>query len=457
MKKGDGQLKKYDVIVIGAGPGGYASAIRAAQLGKNVAIVEKDRTGGTCLNVGCIPSKALLHFGKTMETFKKAQQWGFKTSSISVDFEQLMGQKNNVVKTLTSGIDFLLKKNKVTFYQGEAEIADDLIVKIGDKKIKGNDILLATGSKPFVPKIKGLEATDFMTTDTFFNMKNQPDTLCIIGGGVISVELATAMAALGTKVTIIEIANDILLTEDPEARKTVKDQMIKQGIEIFSGAEINEVKQGKILLARDKVVSFDALLVATGRKPVVKLAQDMNLAMDESNRFVKVNHFYETSHSHVYAVGDLIGGYQLAHAAIAEGIAAVQAMDGVKKHVNQTEIPRCVYTFPEIASIGMDETTAKEAGYDVQISYSNLSSNGKALADDEAIGFLKIISEKKYQEILGAVVVGDNATELIGSIAGVKHAEGTVTELANTIWPHPTMSEIIGEGANALYDQAIHM
>lgn len=450
-------MRKYDVIVIGAGPGGYTSAIRAAQLGKNVAIVEKEKTGGTCLNVGCIPSKTLLNFGKTMENFKKAQQWGFKTSSISADFKQLMGQKDNVVKTLTSGVDFLLKKNKVTFYQGEAEITDDLIVKVGDEKIKGNDILLATGSKPFVPEIKGLEATNYMTTDTFFNMQSQPDALCIIGGGVISVELATAMAALGTKVTIVEVANDILLTEDPEARQIVKDQLIKQGIEIFSGAEINKVKQGEVLLAHDKVISFDALLVATGRKPVVELAEDLNLAMDESNQFVKVNHLYETSQPHVYAVGDLIGGYQLAHAAIAEGLAAVQAMDGDEKYVNQTEVPRCVYTFTEIASIGFNETQAKEAGYDVHVTYSNFNGNGKALADDETNGFLKIISEKKYQEILGAVVVGENATELIGGIAGVKHAEGTVTELANTIWPHPTMSETIGESANALFNQAIHM
>src|SRR5699024_650254 len=188
----------------------------------------------------------------------------------------------------------------------------------------------------------------------------------------------------------------------------------------------------------------EALLVATGRKPVVKIAKDMNIEMDESNKFVKVNKVYETSQPHVYAVGDLIGGYQLAHAAIAEGLAAVEAMDGGGKEINQTEIPRCVYTFPEIASIGLSESQAKEAGYDVEVTYSNFSSNGKALADGETEGFLKIISEEKYQEILGAVVVSDNATELIGSIAGMKHAEGTVTELANTIWPHPTMSETIG-------------
>src|SRR5699024_4409639 len=341
----------------------------------------------------------------TIETFKKSQQWGFNTANFSVDFAQLMKQKDNVVNQLTSGVGYLLKKNKITFYQGEAEMVDDLIVQIGDEKIKGHHILLATGSKPFVPNIKGLEAIDYMTTDTFFNIQTQPKDLCIIGGGVISVELATAMAALGTKVTIIEVARDILLTEDPEARQIVNDQLIKQGIDIFSNAEIKEVKQEKVLLANDKVIPFEALLVATGRKPVVKLAKDMNLEMDESNKFVKVNKVYETSQPHVYAVGDLIGGYQLAHAAIAEGLAAVEAMDGGGKEINHTEGTRRVYTFPEIASIGLSESQAKEAGYDVKVTYSNFSSNGKALADGETDGFLKIISEEKYQEILGAVVV----------------------------------------------------
>ena len=456
-EKGDSLLKKYDVIIVGSGPGGYTSAIRAAQLGKKVAIVEKEKTGGSCLNVGCIPSKTLLNFGKMLEDMRKVKRWGIKTDNIIIDFEESMQRKDEVVQTLAAGIESLLKKNKIAFYQGEAKVKDDLTVIIGDQKLKGKDILLATGSKPFIPPIKGLEAIDFMTTDTFFNIKELPKSLSIIGGGVISVELATAMAALGTKVTIIEVARDILLTEDADARNVVKKHLIKQGIDIFTDATITEVKQGKVLL-ENEIITFDKLLVATGRKPVVKLAKDLKLKMDENKQFVKVNHLYETSRRHVYAVGDLVGGYQLAHAATAEGLVAVNAMSGeTNKQVSQSDIPRCVYTFPEISSIGLSEDQAKDAGYDVKVVKSPFEGNGKAIADGETDGFVKIISETKYQEILGAVVVGANATELISSIAGVKYAEGTVTELAHTIWPHPTMSETIWESASALFGQAIHM
>lgn len=450
-------MKKYDVIIVGSGPGGYTSAIRAAQLGKKVAIVEKEKIGGSCLNVGCIPSKTLLNFGKILEDMKKVKQWGIKTDNIIIDFEELMQRKDEVVQTLSAGIESLLKKNKIAFYQGEAKITDDLIVIIGDQKLKGKDILLATGSKPFIPPIKGLETIDFMTTDTFFNIKELPKSLSIIGGGVISVELATVMAALGTKVTIIEVAKDILLTEDPDARQVVKKHLKRQGIDVFTNANITEVKQGKVLLVNENI-TFNKLLIATGRKAVVDLAKDLKLEMDDKNQFVKVNPSYETSRRHVYAVGDLVGGYQLAHAATAEGLVAVHAMNGeTNKQVIQSDIPRCVYTFPEVASIGLSEEQAKDAGYDVKVVKSPFGGNGKAIADGETDGFVKIISETKYQEILGAVVVGTNATELISSIAGVKYAEGTVTELAHSIWPHPTMSETIWESANALFGKAIHM
>jgi dihydrolipoamide dehydrogenase len=449
-------LKGYDLIVIGSGPGGYTSAIRAAQLGKDVAIVEKQKIGGSCLNVGCIPSKTLLKFGAMAENIKKANSWGIKTNDIAIDFGALMKRKNDVVQTLTMGVDALLKKNKVTFYEGEAEVKDDLTVTIGDEKIKGKNILLATGSKPSVPPIKGLDRTSFLTTDTFFNMEALPDSLCIIGGGVISVELATAMAALQTKVTIVEVADDILSTEDADARKIVKKGLEKQGIAIYTSAKITEVKKQKVVL-EDKDIHFNTLLVAAGRRPVTKLAKDLHLEMDNSKKFVAVNDKYETSKRNIYAIGDLIGGYQLAHAASAEGLTAVHAMfKGNQQQVRQTDIPRCVYTFPEIASVGLSEKEAQKAGYDVQVSQSHLKGNGKAIVEGDTNGFIKIITETKYQEILGAVAVGQHATELIGGITGVKHAEGTVTELAHTIWAHPTISETIDESANALFGLAIH-
>ncbi|WP_191090715.1 dihydrolipoyl dehydrogenase [Niallia endozanthoxylica] len=450
-------MKEFDLVVIGAGPGGYVSAIRAAQLGKKVAIVERKKLGGTCLNVGCIPSKALLKHSEMVEEIQKANSWGIKTGELSIDFPKLMKRKDQVVQTLTSGVDHLLKKNKITFFQGDATVTEDRVVSVGNDKIKGRDILLATGSKPFIPPIKGLDRVNYLTTDSFFDLKECPKSMVIIGGGVISVELAFAMAPLGTKVTIIEVAPDILLTEDLDARKIIKKHLQRKKVQTIIKAEIREVKQGKIILA-DQEIPYDTLLVATGRTPNIEVAKDLNLKMDASNKFVAVNDFYETSKKHVYAVGDLIGGYQLAHAASAEGLIAVQAMNGEKpQSLDQTEIPRCVYTHPEIASFGLNEEQAINAGYDVKISTSSLAGNAKAIAMGETEGFIKIISDHRYDEILGAVIVGANATELIGEILSMKHSEGTMNELASMVHAHPAISEAIGENANALFKQAIHM
>jgi len=450
-------LKDFDLVVIGSGPGGYVSAIRAAQLGKKVAVVEKDKIGGACLNVGCIPSKIFLEFGSVVEKMKQAQAWGIKSNNITMDITKMTKRKNEVVQTLTGGIEGLLQKNKITYLYGEARVNDDLSVVVGGKTIKAKDVLLATGSKPFVPPIKGLEKINYMTTDTFFDMKTLPKELCIIGGGVISVELATAMAALEVKVTIVEVANDILLTEDEDARHVVKKHLKKQNIDIITKADIKEVQRNKVKLV-NKDIDFDQLLIATGRKPVTDIAKALGIKLDDKDNFIKVNKVFETSKSHVYAIGDVIGNYQLAHAASAEGIYVAHRLAGENiTKVRSRNIPRCVYTFPEIATVGFSEKAAKADGYNVKVTYAPLSSNGKALTTGAVDGFVKIITETKYKEILGAVVVAENATELIGSINGVKFAEGTVTELADTIWAHPTVSEAIGESADALFNQAIHM
>lgn len=450
-------MKEFDVVVIGAGPGGYVPAIRAAQLGKKVAIVERKKIGGTCLNVGCIPSKTLLRHSEMVEEIQKANSWGIKTGELSIDFPKLMKRKDRVVQTLTGGVQHLLKKNNITLFQGEASISDSLVVSIGDVKIKGKDILLATGSTPFIPPIKGLDKINYHTTDSFFDLKDLPKSMTIIGGGVISIELAFAMAPLGTRVTIIEVAPDILLTEDLDARKIIKKQLQKKNIQTIIKAKVQEVQKGKVILA-DQEISFDTLLVATGRKSNIEVAQELNLKMDASNKFVAVNDDYETSKKHVYAVGDLVGGYQLAHAASAEGLIAVHAMNGDHPQpLDQTEIPRCVYTHPEIASFGLNEEQAMKAGYDVKITTSNLAGNAKAITMGETEGFIKIISDHQYEEILGAVIVGANATELIGEILAMKHSEGTMNELASMVHAHPAISEAIGENANALLKQAIHM
>lgn len=254
----------YDLIVIGSGPGGYVSAIRASQLGKSVAIVEKHKTGGTCLNVGCIPSKTLLEYGTQLHELHVVNDWGIETSEVHVNMKKLMKRKHNIVTTLTNGVRQLLKKNKVTYIEGEATIDKDLNVYVGNDTYHAKDIILATGSRPFVPPINGLEQVTYDTTDTFFNLETLPESLAVIGGGVIATELASSMADLGVQVTIVEVADDILLTEIEEVRELLKQHLDSQGIKVITQAQIENVSQGLIKLKGQDDVQFDRLLVATG-------------------------------------------------------------------------------------------------------------------------------------------------------------------------------------------------
>ncbi|MCM3163305.1 dihydrolipoyl dehydrogenase [Metabacillus litoralis] len=449
-------LQHFDLIVIGAGPGGYVAAIRAAQKGKKVAIIEKSSLGGTCLNVGCIPSKTFLQHSEWIENIKKANFHGISAEVQEIHYEKLVERKNKVVSTLAHGIEHLLQKNNITLIKGEATILKSMIVMVNNQEFKSKDVILATGSRPFVPPIKGLHNVAYYTTDTFFNMKEQPKELIIIGGGVIGIELAFAMAPLGTKVTVIEAADDILLTEDDEARTIIKKKMNQLEITYYTKAQIVEVTRNEVLLDQLKV-PYTHLLVATGRKANIDIANALHLELDENQRFIKVNRNYLTSKNHVYAIGDVIGGYQLAHAASKEGLVAVAAiLNESHSALNQEEIPRAVYTHPEIASFGLNEEQAKDKGYNVLTKKMTFKTNGRAIAMDETVGFVKLVTEKSNHEILGAVVVGANATELLNQILAVKHSEGRIEELCSLIYGHPNLSETIGETAESMLFKAIH-
>ena len=446
----------YDLIVVGAGPGGYVAAIRAAQLGQKVGIVEKTNAGGTCLNVGCIPSKTLLEHGTKAHDIRKANDWGIETQAMKVNFSKLVQRKQHIVSTLTGGVKQLLKKNKVTFIKGEATVTKDLEVKVNNQTYQAKDIILATGSKPFIPPIEGLNDIKYETTDTFFDIETLPKQLAIIGGGVIATELASSMADLGVEVTIIEVNEDILLTEIEEVRELLKDHLKNQSIRILTGAKISKVTTSKVILDNHEDVSFDTLLVATGRQPNIKVAEDLDIDMD--GKFVQVDEHYQTTINHVYAIGDLVKGYQLAHSASAHGLHVVETLAGLKPTtVSPNNITRCIYTRLEAASVGLSESQAKEAGYDVSVTHSSFQGNAKALVKGEAQGFIKIVTDKAYGEVLGAFIVGPHATDLISEILGVKASEGTMNELSNIIQPHPSLSEAIGESADAYFGKAIHM
>lgn len=449
-------MDSYDLIVVGAGPGGYVAAIRAAQLGQKVAIVEKTNAGGACLNVGCIPSKTLLEHGTKAHDIRKANDWGIETQGMKVNFSKLVQRKQHIVSTLTGGVKQLLKKNKVTFIKGEATVTKDLEVKVSNQSYQAKDIILATGSKPFIPPIEGLNDIKYETTDTFFDIETLPKQLAIIGGGVIATELASSMADLGVEVTMIEVNEDILLTEIEEVRELLKDHLKNQSIRILTGAKISKVTTSKVILYNHEDVSFDTLLVATGRQPNIKVVEDLDIDMD--GKFVQVDEHYQTTINHVYAIGDLVKGYQLAHSASSHGLHVVETLAGLKPTpVSPNNITRCIYTRLEAASVGLSESQAKEAGYDVSVTQSSFQGNAKALVKGEVQGFIKIVTDKAYGEVLGAFIVGPHATDLISEVLGVKASEGTMNELSNIIQPHPSLSEAIGESADAYFGKAIHM
>lgn len=441
-------MTSYDLVVIGSGPGGYVAAVKAAQNGKKTAVIERNQIGGTCLNVGCIPSKSYIQHAHWVLAGQEAAKFGFTKQEVSFEFPKLVARKDQVVKKLKGGIHGLFKANRVDYIEGEASFENSKLM-VNGKKIGYQDLLLATGSSPFVPPINGVDQADYLTTDTFFKQTEFPKQLTIIGGGVIAVELAFAMHPLGSEVTLIEVAPDILLTEDEEARKVVKSQLQKMGIKIYTQAKITEVKKDAVVLD-EVVVPFEKLLVATGRRADLTLAKQLGLELDERQRFVKVDCHYRTSQPRVYAIGDLVGGYQLAHAASAEGLCAVAAICDKDKHtLDQTSIPRCLYTQPEVASFGLSLEQAKERYENVQVKKMAFASNGKAIASEETNGFVKIIIEGKYQQILGAVIVGAHATEMIHAILAVKESEGTIDEIARMVFAHPTLSETISDVAKS--------
>lgn len=443
-------MNQCDILILGAGPGGYVAAEEAARLGKTVTVVERNAIGGTCLNVGCIPSKAYLEHAHWILSGKEASEYGVTVSNDNLDFPKLVDRKDQVVATLQSGIKSSFKQLGITYMEGEARYVSDKTFQVNGERVSGKSVILATGSHPFIPPISGINDVDYLTTDNFFNLKVLPERLVIIGGGIISIELAFAMAPLGVDVTVIEVAPTILATEEEEARNIVREKMEQLGITILEGARIDKVQKEAVILSDGQVYPYDNLLVATGRKPNIGLAEEMRLELTDKG-FVKVDGYYESSQSGVYAIGDLIPGYMLAHVASSEGIKAVRAIcRQAEEPVDNSSVPRSLFTTPEIASFGLSEEEAVQQGYDISVGQLPYVYNGRAIATNSAKGFVKIVSEKKYHQILGAVIVGPHATDILQSLIVLKDAEGTLDQLDKTIFAHPTISELVQEVARLI-------
>ncbi|HFI0618133.1 TPA: dihydrolipoyl dehydrogenase [Streptococcus suis] len=443
-------MANYDLIIIGAGPGGYVAAEEAARLGKKTAVIERKAIGGTCLNVGCIPSKSYLQHSHWIHSIEKANEFGITSHIEDINFSRLVERKDQVVSTLQMGIYSTFKKLGIDYIEGEATWVKDRTFLVDGREFSGKDVILAMGSYPFIPPIPGIKNVDYLTTDEFFSVKKLPNNLAIIGGGVIAVEIAFAMKPLGINVDLIEVAPEILLTEEKNVRNLMRNKLQGMGVKIHEGVTIKEIKERHIELEEQEDIYWDQLLVATGRKPNTKMAIEMGLELTQKG-FIKVDSFYETSRAHIYAIGDLIETYMLAHVASMEGIKAVHAIcRKPDEPLDSLTVPRSIYTHPEIASFGLSEEMAKERGYDVIVHQLPYSYNGRAIASAETEGFVKIVSEKNHNEILGAVIVGEHATDLLQQLILLRQAEGTLDQVVETIFAHPTISELTQEVARKI-------
>ncbi|HHW79855.1 MAG TPA: dihydrolipoyl dehydrogenase [Acholeplasmataceae bacterium] len=448
-------MKNYDIVVLGGGPGGYVAAIRAAQLGKKVAVVEKEVIGGICLNHGCIPTKALLKSSKTYDTLLNANKYGLKVdkSAITYDIKDIIARKDGVVKQLTGGVSFLLKKNKVDVFNGYGEAISPTEVKVNDETLKAKNLIIATGGTAIVPGIPGAKeayAKGFaVTSRELLQITKLPKELVIIGGGVIGNEFATIFNSLGSKVTIVEMADKIIGTMDDDVIDAYTKKMTKDGVTIITGAQVNNVGTKDVSYLKDGKthnVSADLVLIAVGVGPNTDAVTKLGLEMD--GRAIKTNNKLETNVKGVYAIGDVNGKMMLAHVASAEGMIAVENIVlNANKEMNYDQIPSAIYGSPEIAAIGVTEREAKAKGLKFTVTKFPLAGNGKALADGEAEGFIKLIKGTELDEILGAHIYAYNAVDMLGEIGVAMKLEGTNLELSETVHAHPSLSEIIMEAA----------
>jgi len=454
-------METFDVVVIGAGPGGYPAAIRAAQLGASVAIVEKEQLGGTCLNWGCIPTKALIAAADTFARIKHAETFGITVKGAAVDYSVMIGHKNKVVTQLKGGIKQLLTANGVKQFTGVASFKDRNTIAISDgTTIGAKKVIIATGSTSampgFLPKHERVvESRGFLDIDKL------PASLIVLGGGFIGCELACMAAMLGVKVTIVELLEDILLLLDPDVRREVRGHMEKNlGIRVLTGNALEKIAaDAKEVRGNfgDEVLKADLLLCAVGRKPVTEGLGLENAGLKTSERgFVEADDCCRTKVANIYAIGDVTGKIQLAHYATAQGIAAAENAVSPKLHKHPALVPNVIFTSPEVGTVGLSEDDAKKQNRAVKTGKFRFAGLGKSLATGETTGFVKWIADATTDQLLGAAAVGPHATELIAGATTAIRSELTARELGRTIHAHPTFSESWMEAAHALHGECIH-
>src|SRR4051812_22929635 len=466
--------QEYDLIVIGAGTGGYVAAIRAAQLGRKVAVVEKQKAlGGTCLIWGCIPTKALLEHAHALKVIQNAKEWGVTiAASPTIEMGQVHTRKDKIITGITKGVEFLFKKNKIDWIKGTARLAGHGKVEVVEGgRLEAKEIIIATGSQPrTVPGIT-LDGKRIITSDEAIHLKDVPKSLVIMGSGAVGVEFASIYRRFGSAVTIIELLPRLVPVEDEAVSAELEKSFRKQGIKALTGTRVTSAIASPMGVeieaqtpdGKTQKLSADILLVATGRGPVTTGlgAEDLGIVMDRG--YIKVDSLYRTSVPNISAVGDVItlgtGVHpQLAHVSSMEGIVTAERIAGQDvQPINYDHVPGCTYCDPEIGSVGLTEAKARERGYDVRVGSFPFGVLARAKMAGETEGFVKIVADKKYDEVLGVHMIGPRSTELVAEAVLALRLECTVEELIKTMHAHPTFSEAVGEAAHATHGAAIHM
>jgi dihydrolipoamide dehydrogenase len=453
--------EKFDVIVIGGGPGGYVAAIRAAQLGKRTAVVERDKAGGRCLNYACIPAKTVLHTAELYDHACNSAELGLVVKDASIDWEALGKRRAAVSESLSGGVKMLWDKNKVTVLEGEGSLDADANVRVGDEVHEAGQVVLATGSVAL--PIPGVEFGD-RVLDTWgaWSLPERPNRIAVVGAGASGAELASAYSKFGTEVIMIEMLDQILPAEDKDIAKVVERVFKKQGIEISTGTPVENVEASDSSVKftyGDKSAEVDYLCIAGGRGPDTEGLglEAAGIELEEGGRKIKVDEFQRTTNPKVFAIGDLVNRKALAHKASEEGVVAVETAAGVETHpVNQGLIVGATFCQPQVASVGLTEAQAKEAGHDIKVGKQKIAAEGAGIVYDDKDGLVKLVVDAKYGELLGAHVVGNRACDMIAELVATMELEGGYQELSRIVHPHPTVSEAVLDAARAVDGWAIH-
>lgn len=463
----DNQISKYDVIVMGSGPGGYVAAIRAGQLGMKTALIEKSELGGVCLNWGCIPSKSLLRNAEVLNLINEADKFGIEVSGVEADFSKAITRSREVVSTLTQGIGYLLKKNKVDIYEGTGSFENENTIVVGSNqtKIEADNIVVATGARQRdLPGIN-IDGDIVITSRHALELNTLPKSVVIIGGGATGAEFAYLYRSYGVEVTIVEMMDRILPLEDQDVSTQLTRSFKKKGISIITSSQVQSISSdnGTALVAvktesEELNIECEKVLVAVGVQPNSDQIGLDQTQVETKNGFIVIDDHMKTNVSGIYAIGDITGKLLLAHVASEQGVIAIENIAGLDNAtIDYSLMPRAVYCRPQVASFGLTEAQARETGREIKIGKFPLSASGKALALSETEGFIKVVSDAEIGDILGVHMIGAEVTELLGEAGMTKMLEGTTTELGSLVHPHPTISECLKEAGLATENLAIHM